>query len=210
MRSKQRTAELPSPFSRPIRRLRFPGVLRLAASALLFAAFAGAPSGCVSLNGADPTKRTPREVVADQRIERQVARQLAADAQLASSHVNVVSYDGIVLLTGQVEGEALRRRCESAAGAVDGVRKIHNEVQVGGATNFVSRVNDGWLAAKVFSRFASSPEVDAASMKVVAENGVVYLLGLVPPAQGHAAAEAARTVFGVRKVVKVFDYLEGS
>ena len=46
-------------------------------------------------------------------------------------------------------------------------------------------------------------------MKVVAENGVVYLLGLVPPAQGHAAAEAARTVFGVRKVVKVFDYLEG-
>ena len=68
-------------------------------------------------------------------------------------------------------------------------------------------MNDNWITAKVFSKFAASEEVPAASLKVVSENGIVYLIGLVPPAQGHAAAEAARTVFGVRKVVKVFDYL---
>ena len=86
--------------------------------------------GCVSLNGADPTKRTPRELVADGRIEREVAQQLAADGDMTPSHVNVVSYDGIVLLTGQVEREALRARAERAAARVSGVRKVHNEIQV--------------------------------------------------------------------------------
>ena len=167
----------------------------------------GALGGCVSFNGADPTKRTPREVIDDAKIERQVDARIAADGDLAASHISVVSYDGIVLLTGQVEREPLRVRAERAVADVDGVRKIHNEIQVGGATNFVSRVNDGWLAAKVFSKFATDEHIHASSVKVVAENGVVYLIGLVPPAQGHAAAEAARTVFGVRKVVKVFDYL---
>lgn len=199
MRSMQRIAS-------PAARRAFPSVSRLAQRPF-WLAVALVLGGCVSLNGADPTKRTPRELVADGRIEREVAQQLAADGDLTPSHVNVVSYDGIVLLTGQVEREALRARAERAAAAVAGVRKVHNEIQVGGATNFVSRMNDNWITAKVFSKFAASEDVQAASLKVVSENGIVYLIGLVPPAQGHAAAEAARTVFGVRKVVKVFDYL---
>lgn len=199
MRSMQRTA---SPAAQPAH----PLVSRLARKPF-WLAVALVLGGCVSLNGADPTKRTPREVVADARIEREVAAQLTADGDMTPSHVNVVSYDGIVLLTGQVEREALRARAERAAATVAGVRKVHNEIQVGGATNFVSRMNDSWITAKVFSKFAASEEVRAASLKVVSENGIVYLIGLVPPAQGHAAAEAARTVFGVRKVVKVFDYL---
>lgn len=199
MRSMQRTA---SPAALPAH----PLVSRLAQKPF-WLAVALVLGGCVSLNGTDPTKRTPREVVADARIEREVAAQLAADGDMTPSHVNVVSYDGIVLLTGQVEREALTARAERAAAAVAGVRKVHNEIQVGGATNFVSRMNDNWITAKVFSKFAASDEVRAASLKVVSENGIVYLIGLVPPAEGHAAAEAARTVFGVRKVVKVFDYL---
>ena len=197
MRLMQRTAK---PLSPPRHAA---GIGQLLATVFLL----GALGGCVSLNGADPTKRTPREVIDDAKIERQVGARIAADGDLATSHISIVSYDGIVLLTGQVEREPQRASAERTVAGVDGVRKIHNEIQVGGATNFVSRVNDGWLAAKVFSKFATDEHVQASSVKVVAENGVVYLIGLVPPAQGHAAAEAARTVFGVRKVVKVFDYL---
>ena len=164
-------------------------------------------AGCVSLGGDDLTLRTPGEVVEDERIERLVRQRFkAADSRLAASNINVQSYHGIVLLTGQVEDPVLRAQAERLVGEVPKVRKTHNEIQVGGATNFVTRANDKLLAAKVGSRFIADKEVDLARIKVVAENGVIYLLGVVDRQQADAAAEAARTVFGVRKVVKVFDY----
>ena len=168
---------------------------------------AAAVAGCVSVTGNDPTLRTPRELLEDRRIEREAKARLAADEGLATNHINVVSYDGIVLLTGEVVDDALRSRAERALGNVPGVRRVHNEIQLGGATSLVARANDSWLATKVFSKFAADKTVDASRIKVVAESGVVYLIGVVPRDHADAAAEAARTVFGVRKVVKVFDYL---
>ena len=164
-------------------------------------------AGCVSVTGKDPTLRTPGELLDDHKIESQAKRHIAADERLAANHINVVSYDGIVLLTGEVEDDALRARAERAVGSVPNVRRVHNEIQVGGATSLVARASDSWLAAKVFSKFAADKTVDATRIKVVAENGVIYLIGVVPRDHANAAAEAARTVFGVRKVVKVFDYL---
>lgn len=164
-------------------------------------------AGCVSLRGDDLTLRTPGEVIEDERIERLARQRIkASDGRLATSNVNVQSYHGIVLLTGQVEDQALRAEAERLVAEVPKVRKTHNEIQVGGATNFVTRANDKLLAAKVGSRFIAREDVDLARIKVVAENGVIYLIGVVDRQQADAAAEAARTVFGVRKVVKVFDY----
>ena len=170
-------------------------------------ALALATTGCVSISGDDPTLRTPGEMLDDRKIERLAKQNVAADERLATSHVNVVSYDGIVLLTGEVEDDALRARAERLVGNVPNVRRIHNEIQVGGATSFFARANDSWLTTKVFSKFAADSAVDASRIKVVSENGVVYLIGVVPRDHAAAAAEAARSVFGVRKVVKVFDYL---
>ena len=193
MRLKQRTAET-TPF-----------VFSLALAALL------AVSGCVSVTGKDPTLRTPGEIVDDLSIARQAAQRIeAADERLAASHVNVTSYHGIVLLTGEVQDETLRGRAESAIAGLGDVRAVHNELIVGSPTGFVARANDSWLATKVMSKFASRDDVDAARIKVVTADGVVYLMGVLPRAQANAAAEAARTIFGVRKVVKVFDYLDGT
>ena len=165
-------------------------------------------AGCVSVTGRDPTLRTPGEIVDDLKLERLATAQIeAADAQLGSSHVNVVSYHGIVLLTGEVENQALRSRAERAIEQIPEIRQVHNEIQVGSATNFVVRANDSWLATKVLSKFTTSDDVGAGRIKVVAEDGVIYLMGVVPREQAHAATELARSVFGVRKVVKVFDYL---
>ena len=176
--------------------------------ALPLAVAALAIVGCVSVSGKDPTLRTPGGVLDDIKLERLATRQIAAaDEQLAASHINVVSYHGIVLLTGEVENETLRSRAEHAIGQIPEIRKIHNEIQVRGTTNFVARANDSWLAAKVLSKFTTSSEVGAGRIKVVAEDGVIYLMGVVPPELAEAATEIARSVFGVRKVVKVFDYL---
>ena len=176
--------------------------------ALPLACAALAIAGCVSVSGKDPTLRTPSGVLDDIKLERLATRQIAAaDEQLSSSHINVVCYHGIVLLTGEVENETLRSRAEHALAQIPEIRKIHNEIQVRGTTNFVARANDSWLAAKVLSKFTTSAEVGAGRIKVVAEDGVIYLMGVVPPELAEAATEIARSVFGVRKVVKVFDYL---
>lgn len=193
MRLKQRTAETT------------PRVAPLALAALLMV------SGCVSVTGKDLTLRTPGEVVDDLAIARTAAERIdAADERLAASHVNVTSYHGILLLTGEVQDETLRGRAESALAGLRDVRAVHNELTVGSPTGFVARANDGWLAAKVMSKFARSADVDMGRIKVVTTDGVVYLMGVLPRQQANAAAEAARTIFGVRKVVKVFDYLDGT
>jgi osmotically-inducible protein OsmY len=43
-------------------------------------------------------------------------------------------------------------------------------------------------------------------VKVVTENGVVYLMGILKRAEGESAGAAASTVGGVQKVVKLFEY----
>lgn len=221
MRSRQWTASPPhgerppALLSQPLLRLRQPCIsaavqsARAALVAVTIGLLLGSAglAGCVSLRGDDLTLRTPSEVIEDERIERLARQRIkASDGRLATSNVNVQSYHGIVLLTGQVEDQALRAEAERLVAEVPKVRKTHNEIQVGGATNFVTRANDKLLAAKVGSRFIAREDVDLARIKVVAENGVIYLIGVVDRQQADAAAEAARTVFGVRKVVKVFDY----
>ena len=167
-------------------------------------------AGCVGVGGKDPTLRTPARFFADQKTER-LAREAiaAADERFATARIKVVSYDGVVLLVGQVPEAQLRDRAASAVRQLPEVRRLHNELQVGGPTSLVARANDDWLTTKVVSRFAASSDVNATRVKVVAEDGVVYSVGILPAAEANQAAEVARTVFGVNKVIKVFDYLDG-
>ena len=176
---------------------------------LALACLVAVGGGCVDLGGKDPALRTARSFLNDQKIERLVKERIAADEKLAASRVKAVSYDGVVLLVGQVPAAALRDKAEQAIRDMPEVRRIHNELQVSGATSLMARANDDWLTTKVVSRFVASDQVNASRVKVVAEDGVVYLVGILPEAEARQAAEVARTVFGVNKVVKVFDYLDG-
>lgn len=167
--------------------------------------------GCVSLSGEDPTLRTPGGWLDDEVIERMASRRIdAADERLAISHVNVVSYDGIVLLTGQVDDPDLRSLAEDSIREIRKIRKIHNEIQIGGASSLLARGNDNWLQTKVKAQLLANEDVEASRIKVFVEDGVVYLIGVVPRVQADAAVGVARTVFGIQRVVKVFDYLENS
>ena len=177
----------------------------------LAATFLALQVGCVSITGDDPTLRTPGGWLDDEVIERMASRRIdAADERLAISHVNVVSYDGIVLLTGQVEDQDLRSLAENSIREIRKIRKIHNEIQIGGASSLLARGNDNWLQTKVKTQLLANEDVEASRIKVFVEDGVVYLIGVVPRANADAAVGVARTVFGVQRVVKVFDYLENS
>lgn len=156
----------------------------------------------------DLRKRTTGAFIDDVGIELVVMRELNSDERLRSGHVIAVSMNGVVLLVGQLPTKELRSAAQRAAERVRKVRKIHNEIEVAPPTNIGVRTNDKWMKAKVKTALLGSEEMDASLIKVVAENSVIYLMGAIPRPQGDAAAEVARSIFGVQKVVKVFEYID--
>jgi osmotically-inducible protein OsmY len=163
--------------------------------------------GCTTLSS-DPRSRTTGAYIDDGVIESLVERGLYdADEAFESAHVVVVSYNGVVLLAGQVPSEALRETASQVAGGIDKVRRVQNELEVSGPTSILTRTSDAWLTSKVKSRLVADKQIQGTRVKVLTENGAVYLMGLIPREEGDRAAEIARRVYGVRKIVKVFEYL---
>ena len=161
-------------------------------------------SGCAS----DPSKRTLGVSIDDEGLEWTVKREIRnSDPGFEGSHLVVVSYNRVVLLAGQVATEALRKKAAEVAQSLESVRKVHNELTVEGPISLVARTNDSWLTTKVKSRLLWADEAYGRKTKVVTENGVVYLMGLLTRDQAETAVHVTSQVYGVQKIVKVFEYL---
>lgn len=124
-----------------------------------------------------------------------------------SGHINVTSFNRKILLTGEVPNEAAKAAAEREAAAIEGVQSVVNELAIAGASNFTSRSSDTLITGKVKASFVDEKNLSANAIKVVTERGVVYLMGRVTQNEGNLAAEIARGVSGVAKVVKVFEYI---
>lgn len=124
-------------------------------------------------------------------------------------HVNITSYNRNVLLTGEAPDAATREQIEKLVREITNVRGVVNEIQIAALTPFSSRGNDSYITSKVKARFVdNSGAFSVNHVKVVTEAGVVYLLGLVTRKEADAAVEIARTTGEVRKVVRVFEYID--
>ena len=123
-------------------------------------------------------------------------------------HVNVTSYNMKALLTGEVPDAGIKDELEKAVAGVINVKGVTNEVTVGGISSFSARSNDTYITSKVKARFIDANKFQVNHVKVVTESGTVFLLGLVTRKEGDDAAEIARTTAGVKKVVRVFEYIE--
>jgi len=153
--------------------------------------------------------RTTGTVIEDQAIEMKALRRIAKDEAInESTHINVTSYNTIVLVTGEAPTEALRRKVIEIVRAVEKVTKVYDEIAIAGPSAITSRTSDTILTGKVKAQLFGSKQVEATRIKVVTERGIVYLMGLIPRAQADAAAEIARRVGGVQKVVKLFEYAD--
>lgn len=124
-----------------------------------------------------------------------------------AGHVNVTSFNRKVLLTGEVRDQAMKAAVEREVSAIEGVQSIVNELEVAGASSFTSRSNDTLITGKVKASFVDAKDLYANSIKVVTERGTVYLMGRLTQREGQRAADVARGVSGVQKVVKVFEYI---
>ena len=129
-----------------------------------------------------------------------------AGSQLKSSHININSYNRIVLLTGQVPSSEARSLAAEIAKNYRGVRQVYNEIKVSGPTSFIARTNDAWLSAKVKTKLMASEEIESSSFKVVTENGIIYLMGLISQQKAATALELTSEVGGAVKVVSVLEY----
>jgi len=157
----------------------------------------------------DPTERTAGARVEDQSIETKVIVNMKSqEPAFRKANFNVISHNGVVLLVGQVASNDLKNKAsEIASKASTKIKRIHNELEVAGKTGLLARSNDSWIATKVRTILLTNDEVPSGQVRVIAENGAIYLMGMIDQTGGDNAARLARNVSGVTKVVKVFEYI---
>ena len=191
---------------------RFTGISIITLSAMLLL------QGCAALvvGGAATTavvahdRRTTGTLVEDQAIELKVYDRLGQNPEFEDhSKINVTSYNKVVLLTGQASSDALKRKAEELAAGVDQVRRVVNEIEIGSTASFGEHTRDIALTTEVKLRISNIdlPNFDSLRVKVVTERGAVFLMGLLTKDEAHAVTEVVRYVSGVRRVVKVFEYI---
>jgi osmotically-inducible protein OsmY len=110
-----------------------------------------------------------------------------------------------VLLAGQVNDEVLKAGATQVARKVKGVRRIYNELEIGAPTSILQRSKDTWITGRIKSELLADSKIDGTSIKIVTENGVVYLLGIATSAEADVIADRASRVSGVHRVVRLFE-----
>ena len=151
-------------------------------------------------------RRAPEVYLMDEGIELRLLGRIN-DRYGDRVRINVTSYNRNVLLTGEAPDAAAKAEIGKIAAGQDNVRAVINELQVAPPTAYSSRSNDSFITSKVKARFVDANRFPANHVKVVTEDRVVFLLGIVTRKEAEAAAEIARTTGDVRKVVKVFEYI---
>ena len=165
--------------------------------------------GCSWFSPNDESTRTVGTVIDDETVEVTVLRTIhAANPALRDAHINVNSYGGVVLLTGQIGSENEKQIAEQAIKGLRKVDRVHNELEIAGPASFLARQNDTWLTAKVKAQLVADERVNAEHFKVITENNAVFLMGRVTRAESTRAVEIASNVFGVQRVVTVFELID--
>jgi osmotically-inducible protein OsmY len=189
--------------------------LRAARMITLAALAAATLGGCavVALGGAAmgtamviTDRRTAGVQVEDQSIELK-SRTRIREAVADRGHINTTSFNRMVLITGEVATEADRTAVEQAIARIENVRSTVNDLAVMEPSSLAQRSGDTILTSKVKATFVDAKDLQSPAFKVVTERGTVYLLGRVTEREATRAAELARTISGVQKVVRVFEIL---
>jgi osmotically-inducible protein OsmY len=182
----------------------------LASAALLPLALAGCVPAVIAVGAGGAAmmatdRRTTGAQVDDEGIEIKVLNQV--NAQYGDRvHVNVTSYNGVVLLTGEVPDQGVWASIGGIAKGTEKVRLVQNELVVASNSELSTRTNDSYITSKVKARFVEANKFPPNAVKVVTERAVVYLMGIVTRGEGTAAGEIAASTEGVARVVKVFEY----
>jgi osmotically-inducible protein OsmY len=143
----------------------------------------------------------------DNKIEFDIRGSISDQKEIQNENVSVTVFNGIVLLTGEVPDQRDIDKILDLTKAHKGSQQVINRLELAGKTNLTSRANDGWITTRVKTAMATSGALDPTRVKVVTERANVYLMGLVTRAEAEAAVQVTRSVPGVVRVIKVFEYI---
>lgn len=160
--------------------------------------------GAAALMATD--RRTTGIYIEDENIELKALARLHEG--FAGAHVGATSFNRRVLLVGEAPTEEMKARIADEVRAIPNVKEVVNEIRVGAPSSLATRGSDALVTSNVKARMVNNPTFSANHVKVVTEEGIVYLMGLLTPKEADAAVDVARSTSGVDRVVKVFEYIQ--
>lgn len=163
---------------------------------------AGAAAGLVVYD-----RRSVVTIESDARIFHLIHKEIVTDPRFRDSRIIVSSFNRVVLLVGQTPTASLRVVAEKIAQSTPNVKRVYNEISIDYPIALTQRTKDSWLTSQIRSLMLTKEGLESGSIRIVTENGVVYLMGIATHEQANLAVNVARQVDGVRKVVKVFQYI---
>lgn len=170
-------------------------------------------SGCmnVATTGAQAVynHRSIQNTLDDHYISMRSERAIYLDTnEFADTHVSVTAFNGTVLLTGETPTADQRQQIEDIVRKIaDNPPEFYNRITIASPTSAITRTSDSWITAKIKAQFVAANEVDPSQIKVVTENGTVFLIGIVTHQMGDVAIDIARKTDGVQKVITVFQWI---
>ena len=182
-------------------------ILAVALSTQLTACVPVVVGGAAAGGAMAADRRTSGTYIEDQAIELKAGKAIS-DNLKDNVHANVTSYNRQVLITGEVSDEANKKKAESLVKPIENVASIKNYLEIAKNSSLSTRTNDAYITSKVKANFLKENKFAANYVKVVTESGTVYLLGLVTHKEADDAVEIARSIGGVKAVVKVFEYID--
>jgi len=156
----------------------------------------------------EPGERSLAEQVLDESIETKAVVNIRAENPAFDDlGFLVVSYNGYVLIAGEVPNQGLKDEASNVVRKIEGVRRIYNELIIGPKSTSGTEANDVWLTTKVKTALLTDSTVPSMRVKVVTENSVVYLMGILSTEEANRTAAAAAEVDGVKRVVRLFELI---
>jgi len=157
----------------------------------------------------NPGKRSVGARIDDSRIQTIAEVNLKkAHAGIPNGNVHVNTFNGVVLLTGQVANDEIRQIAGETVNKINPVRQVHNEIEVRPNAVVTEKSYDTWLTTKVKGQLLARGDIEGRRVKVVSEGKTVFLMGLVSRDESERITEITRTTRGVGKVVRVFEYID--
>ena len=167
----------------------------------------GAAAGTTATVAHD--RRTTGTFIEDQAIELKAVKSFFFDKEINdSSHINVTSYNTVVLITGETPSEDFRNRIINIVRDIPKVTHVYDELTIAAPSSWTSRSSDSLITSKVKTKLLLLKHFDGTRVKVVTEKGVVYLMGLLTRAESDVATRETQQTGGVQKVVKLFQYVD--
>lgn len=177
-------------------------------------------NGCVPLIVAGVTttsfivakdKRSFGAMIDDQTIKYRVSSAISKNKALKQSgHISIHTYNGNVLLVGQVPNEKMKHTLIDLCKSVPKIKRVFNETTIAGPNSILNRSSDTYITSKIKAKLLLTKNIRSTNIKVITENGATYLLGISSPQEGNIIANIASNVNGVQRVVKLFEYSRNS